>query len=125
MISRGLRIQHCGTTLHEAWTNHVLRHSHTHIFMQVNRFVFEFNRFLLQRCRADTDDRQGRRHRSAQRQRLLHCEKVELDVSLITLDHGVFEVVATSGETLGGEDFNQRVLDYFVKVFKKKHVKDI
>ena len=56
---------------------------------------------------------------------VFHMGGATLDVSLITLDHGVFEVVATSGETLGGEDFNQRVLDYFVKVFKKKHVKDI
>ena len=48
------------------------------------------------------------------------------DVSLLTIDNGVFEVVATSGDThLGGEDFDQRVLDHFVKVFKKKHGKDI
>lgn len=43
------------------------------------------------------------------------------DVSLLTLDAGVFEVVATSGNNhLGGEDFDQRVLEYFTKVIKKK-----
>jgi heat shock protein 5 len=44
----------------------------------------------------------------------------------LTIDNGVFEVVATSGDThLGGEDFDQRVCEHFVKVFKKKHGKDI
>ena len=44
------------------------------------------------------------------------------DVSLLTIDNGVFEVVATAGDThLGGEDFDQRVTDHFVKIFKKKN----
>jgi len=48
------------------------------------------------------------------------------DVSLLTIDNGVFEVVATAGDThLGGEDFDQRVSEHFVKVFKKKHNVDI
>ena len=48
------------------------------------------------------------------------------DVSLLTIDNGVFEVVATSGDThLGGEDFDQRLTEHFVKIFKKKHDKDI
>lgn len=48
------------------------------------------------------------------------------DVSLLTIDNGVFEVVATSGDThLGGEDFDQRLLDHFIKLFKKKQNKDI
>merc|ERR1719197_2078846 len=48
------------------------------------------------------------------------------DVSLLTLDEGVFEVVATNGDThLGGEDFDQRVIEHFVKVFKRKHKIDI
>lgn len=39
------------------------------------------------------------------------------DVSLLTIDQGVFEVVATNGNThLGGEDFDQRVIDYFTLV---------
>ena len=48
------------------------------------------------------------------------------DVSLLTIDNGVFEVVATAGDThLGGEDFDQRLTEHFVKVFKKKNNKDI
>ena len=48
------------------------------------------------------------------------------DVSLLTIDNGVFEVVATAGDThLGGEDFDQRLTEHFVKVFKKKHNVDI
>jgi heat shock protein 5 len=44
------------------------------------------------------------------------------DVSLLTIDNGVFEVLATNGDThLGGEDFDQRIMKYFMKVFKKKH----
>ena len=48
------------------------------------------------------------------------------DVSLLTIDNGVFEVMATSGDThLGGEDFDQRLTDHFCKVFKKKHSVDV
>merc|ERR1712203_1345966 len=48
------------------------------------------------------------------------------DVSLLTIDNGVFEVVATNGDTpLGGEDFDQRVMQHFIKVFQKKNGKDI
>merc|ERR1712242_133338 len=48
------------------------------------------------------------------------------DVSLLTIDNGVFEVVATNGDThLGGEDFDQRVIEFFVKSFKRKHKIDI
>ena len=48
------------------------------------------------------------------------------DVSLLTIDNGVFEVVATSGDThLGGEDFDQRTMDYLIKIFEKKHNKNI
>jgi heat shock protein 5 len=47
------------------------------------------------------------------------------DVSLLTIDNGVFEVVATNGDThLGGEDFDQRVMEHFIKLFKKKSGKD-
>merc|ERR1711881_764457 len=43
-----------------------------------------------------------------------------------TIDNGVFEVLATNGDThLGGEDFDQRIMKYFLKVFKKKHKKDM
>ncbi|KAL3728305.1 hypothetical protein ACJRO7_032971 [Eucalyptus globulus] len=48
------------------------------------------------------------------------------DVSILTIDNGVFEVLATSGNThLGGEDFDHRVMDYFIKLIKKKYNKDI
>merc|ERR1719451_258780 len=48
------------------------------------------------------------------------------DVSLLTIDNGVFEVVATNGDThLGGEDFDQRVMQHFIKIFEKKHKKDL
>jgi heat shock protein 5 len=48
------------------------------------------------------------------------------DVSLLTIDNGVFEVVATAGDThLGGEDFDQRLTEHFVKIFKKKHNIDV
>lgn len=48
------------------------------------------------------------------------------DVSLLTIDQGVFEVAATSGDThLGGEDFDQKVMDYFIKLYQKKTGKDI
>jgi len=43
------------------------------------------------------------------------------DVSLLSIDDGVFEVLATAGDThLGGEDFDNRVIDHFVKLYKKK-----
>merc|ERR1711936_393388 len=48
------------------------------------------------------------------------------DVSLLTIDNGVFEVVSTNGDThLGGEDFDQRVMEHFIKLYKKKKGKDI
>ncbi len=48
------------------------------------------------------------------------------DVTALTIDNGVFEVLATNGDThLGGEDFDQRVMAYFVKAFKKKYNKDL
>jgi molecular chaperone DnaK (HSP70) len=44
------------------------------------------------------------------------------DVSILTIDNGVFEVVSTSGDThLGGEDFDHRVMDYFMKLVKRKY----
>jgi endoplasmic reticulum chaperone BiP len=47
------------------------------------------------------------------------------DVSLLTIDNGVFEVVATSGDThLGGEDFDQRMMAHFLKEIKKSTGKD-
>merc|ERR1712137_533219 len=43
------------------------------------------------------------------------------DVTLLTVDNGVFEVLATNGDThLGGEDFDHRVMEHFLRTFKKK-----
>ena len=43
------------------------------------------------------------------------------DVSLLSIEKGIFEVLATSGDThLGGEDFDQRLVDHFAKQFKTK-----
>ena len=48
------------------------------------------------------------------------------DVSILTIDDGIFEVKATAGDThLGGEDFDNRMVDHFVKEFQRKHKKDI
>ena len=48
------------------------------------------------------------------------------DVSLLTLDNGVFEVKATGGDThLGGEDFDNRMVQHFIQEFKRKHKQDI
>ncbi|CAI9736042.1 Hypothetical predicted protein [Octopus vulgaris] len=49
------------------------------------------------------------------------------DVSILTIDQGsLFEVKATAGDThLGGEDFDNRLVDYFVEEFKRKHKKDL
>ncbi|KAF6163972.1 hypothetical protein GIB67_011663 [Kingdonia uniflora] len=48
------------------------------------------------------------------------------DVSILTIDNGVFEVLATNRDThLGGEDFDYRIMEYFIKLIKKKHGKDI
>jgi heat shock protein 5 len=47
------------------------------------------------------------------------------DVSVLTIDDGLFEVLATNGDThLGGEDFDNRLIDHFVKLYKKKAKKD-
>jgi len=47
------------------------------------------------------------------------------DVSLLTIDDGIFEVKATAGDThLGGEDFDNRMVAYCIQEFKKKHRKD-
>ncbi|GLT95124.1 hypothetical protein SLE2022_128250 [Rubroshorea leprosula] len=48
------------------------------------------------------------------------------DVSILNIDNGMFFYLATSGDThLGGKDFDHRVTDYFIRLIKKKHNKDI
>ncbi|UJR10044.1 hypothetical protein I4U23_014266 [Adineta vaga] len=48
------------------------------------------------------------------------------DVSILVMDNGVFEVKSTAGDThLGGEDFDNRMVTYFVEEFKRKNQKDL
>eukprot|EP00171_Calliarthron_tuberculosum_P009626 IDg9626t1 len=48
------------------------------------------------------------------------------DVTLLTIDDGVFEVLSTNGDThLGGEDFDQRIMDYMINLFKRKYKKNL
>merc|ERR1719238_940105 len=48
------------------------------------------------------------------------------DVSVLSIDDGIFEVKSTAGDThLGGEDFDNRLVDHFVTEFKRKHKKDL
>merc|ERR1719333_810407 len=48
------------------------------------------------------------------------------DVSVLSIDDGIFEVKSTAGDThLGGEDFDNRLVDHFVTEFKRKHKKDV
>ncbi|CAL9184857.1 unnamed protein product, partial [Musa hybrid cultivar] len=48
------------------------------------------------------------------------------NVSLLTIEEGIFEVMATAGDThLGGEDFDNRLVNHFVQEFRRKHKKDI
>ncbi|OLL26648.1 glucose-regulated [Neolecta irregularis DAH-3] len=48
------------------------------------------------------------------------------DVSLLSIEEGVFEVLATAGDThLGGEDFDNRVIQHFVKLYNGKYNVDI
>jgi heat shock 70kDa protein 1/2/6/8 len=57
---------------------------------------------------------------------IFHLGGGTFDVSLLTLEDGVFEVKATGGNAhLGGEDFDERLVAHFVKEFKRKFKKDI
>ena len=48
------------------------------------------------------------------------------DTSLLTIEGGIFEVLATAGDThLGGEDFDSKMVDHFCLEFKRKHKKDL
>ncbi|KAI7797833.1 putative protein similar to vertebrate heat shock cognate 70-kd protein hsp70 [Triplophysa rosa] len=48
------------------------------------------------------------------------------DVSILTIEDGIFEVKAMAGDThLGGEDFDKRMVNHFVEEFKRNHKKDI
>ncbi|KAK3877096.1 hypothetical protein Pcinc_018168 [Petrolisthes cinctipes] len=48
------------------------------------------------------------------------------DVSILTIEDGIFEVKSTAGDThLGGEDFDNRLVNHFLQEFKRKHKKDL
>merc|ERR1712176_1294622 len=48
------------------------------------------------------------------------------DVSILTIEDGIFEVKSTGGDThLGGEDFDNRLVDHFCKEFKRKNKKEL
>merc|ERR1712008_73347 len=48
------------------------------------------------------------------------------DVSILNIQGGIFEVKSTAGDThLGGEDFDNRMVDHFVNEFMRKHKKDL
>lgn len=48
------------------------------------------------------------------------------DVSILTIEDGIFEVKSTAGDThLGGEDFDNRMVNHFIQEFKRKHKKDL
>ena len=57
---------------------------------------------------------------------IFDCGGGTFDVSLLTLDDGIFEVKATGGNCrLGGEDFDNRLVNHFCQEFKRKHKKDL
>ncbi|CAI0454329.1 unnamed protein product [Linum tenue] len=48
------------------------------------------------------------------------------DVSVLEIEDGIFQVLATGGDThLGGGDFDQRLMEYFVDLIKKRYRKDV
>ena len=49
-----------------------------------------------------------------------------LNVAIVTIEDGIFEVKSVSGDThLGGEDFDNRMDGHFIAEFKRKHKKDM
>jgi len=57
---------------------------------------------------------------------IFDCGGGTFDVSILTIDDTIFEVKATAGDThLGGEDFDNKLVEHFVEEFKRKHKKNI
>ena len=57
---------------------------------------------------------------------IFDCGGGTFDLSILNIDDGIFEVLSTSGNThLGGEDFDNLLVQHFVKEFKRKHKHDI
>jgi len=57
---------------------------------------------------------------------IFDCGGGTFDLSILNIDEGIFEVLSTAGNThLGGEDFDNRMVDHFVADFKRKHKLDL
>ncbi|CAD8189019.1 unnamed protein product [Paramecium octaurelia] len=57
---------------------------------------------------------------------VFHLGGGTLDVSVLQIEYGLVEILSTSGDTyLGGEDFNQRMINHFIQLIKKKHNMDL
>jgi len=57
---------------------------------------------------------------------IFDCGGGTFDVSILTIEDSIFEVKATAGDThLGGEDFDTKLVEYFIQEFKRLHKKDI
>ena len=65
-------------------------------------------------------------NKSNQNVLIFDCGGGTFDLSILNIDEGVFEVLSTAGNThLGGEDFDNRLVDHFVTDFKRKHKLDL
>ena len=57
---------------------------------------------------------------------IFDCGGGTFDVSILNIEDAIFEVKATAGDThLGGEDFDTRLVEYFIEEFKRKNKKDL
>ena len=57
---------------------------------------------------------------------IFDCGGGTFDISILSIEDGIFEVKSTAGDThLGGEDFDTRMVEFFVKEFKRKHKHDL
>lgn len=68
-----------------------------------------------------------KKNKSSKEQNVLifDCGGGTFDVSVICIDEGIFEVKATNGDThLGGEDLDNKMVDFFLQEFKRKYKKD-
>ena len=71
-------------------------------------------------------DKGGGAGNSGQNVLIFDCGGGTFDLSVLNIDDGIFEVLSTAGNThLGGEDFDNRLVDHFVAEFKRKNKKDI
>jgi len=67
-----------------------------------------------------------KKHNGERNVLIFDCGGGTFDVSILTIDESIFEVKATAGDThLGGEDFDNKLVEYFVDEFKRKYKKDL